>query len=61
MRETVERHVRLQSKWSSQEAIDRLEHEAERMYAQGWSYSGSHVDALLENVVLCFERQVKEI
>ena len=57
----MERHVRLQGKWSSQEAIDRLESEAERMYAMGWSYTGSHVDALLENVVLCFERQIKEI
>ncbi len=61
MRETVERHVRLQSKWSSQEAIDRLESEAERMYAQGWTYTGSHVDALLENVVLSFVRDVKEV
>ena len=58
MRETVERHVALRSEWDSQETIDRLENEAEKMFRQGWNYAGAHVDALLENVVLCFEREI---
>lgn len=58
MRETVERHVALRTNWNSQETIDRLEGEAERMYEQGWRYTGAHVDALLENVVLCFDRDI---
>ena len=58
MRETAERHLELRTDWNSQETIDRLEGEAERMYRQGWTYSGAHVDALLENVVLCFERDI---
>ncbi|HXP91674.1 MAG TPA: hypothetical protein VN931_12200 [Fibrobacteria bacterium] len=58
MRETAERHLELRTDWNSQETIDRLEGEAERMYSQGWKYSGAHVDALLENVVLCFERDI---
>ena len=58
MRETAERHVTLRTHWNSQETIDRLEGEAERMYKQGWRYTGTHVDALLENVVLCFEREI---
>ena len=45
--------------WSSQETIDHLEREAERMFNQGWCYTGSHVDALLENVVICFERELE--
>lgn len=60
MRETSERHVELRTNWSSQETVDHLEQEAERMYHQGWRYTGSHVDALLENVVLCFEREFAE-
>ncbi len=59
MRETAERHVELRSSWTSQETIDHLEGEAERMYNLGWRYTGSHVDALLENVVICFERELK--
>ena len=58
MRETAERHVKLRDGWTSQETIDRLEGEAEKMYRQGWRYTGTHVDALLENVVLCFDREV---
>ncbi|MEN9307870.1 MAG: hypothetical protein RL173_1802 [Fibrobacterota bacterium] len=61
MRETAERHVELRSGWSSQQTIDLLEREAERMYEQGWRYTGSHVDALLENVVLCFEREIEHL
>jgi len=61
MRETAERHVELRSGWSSQQTIDLLEREAERMYEQGWRYTGSHVDALLENVVLCFEREIEDL
>jgi hypothetical protein len=58
MRETAERHVELRTDWNSQETIDKLEGEAEGMFQQGWKYSGAHVDALLENVVLCFEREI---
>jgi hypothetical protein len=61
MRETVERHIVLKSSWSSQETIDALEREAERMYNHGWRYTGSHVDRVLENVVLCFERELKVV
>lgn len=50
--------MELRTDWNSQETIDRLENEAERMFEQGWRYTGAHVDALLENVVLCFEREV---
>jgi hypothetical protein len=60
MRETAERHVELRPNWSSEAAVDQLEQEAERMYRQGWRYTGSHVDALFENVVLCFEREIDE-
>lgn len=58
MRETSERHFELRSDWSSQETIDAIEREAERMHRSGWRYAGSHVDRLLENVVLLFEREV---
>lgn len=58
MRETSERHFELRSEWSSQDTIDALESEAERMHRDGWRYTGSHVDQLFENVVLCFEREV---
>lgn len=58
MRETSEKHFELRSDWSSQETIDAIEREAERMHRAGWRYVGSHVDRLLENVVLCFEREV---
>ncbi len=58
MRETSERHFHLRSEWSSQDTIDALEREAERMHRNGWRYTGSHVDQLMENVVLCFERDV---
>lgn len=60
MRETAERHVELRTNLSSDAAVDRLEQEAERMYRQGWRYTESHVDAVFENVVLCFEREVDE-
>lgn len=60
MRETAERHVELQTNWSSEAAVDQLEQEAERMYREGWRYTSSHVDALFENVVLCFEREIDE-
>ncbi|MCB9496223.1 MAG: hypothetical protein H6686_04975 [Fibrobacteria bacterium] len=59
MRETSERHFQLHAEWSSQDTIDALEREAERMHRQGWSYTGSHMDRLMENVVLCFEREVR--
>lgn len=58
MRETSERHFELRSEWSSQDTIDALESETERMHRDGWRYTGSHVDQLFENVVLCFEREV---
>jgi hypothetical protein len=58
MRETAERHVELRANLSSDVTVDRLEQEAERMYQQGWRYTGSHVDAVFENVVLCFEREL---
>ena len=60
MRETAECHVELRPNWSSERTVDQLEREAERMYRQGWRYTSSHVDALLENVVLCFEREIDE-
>ena len=59
MRETAERLIELRTNWSSQETIDHLEREAERMYNQGWRYTGAHVDGLMENVVLSFERELK--
>lgn len=58
MREMIEHHVVLRPEWSSQETVDHIEREAERLYRQGWRYTGSHVDALVENLVLCFERDV---
>lgn len=58
MRETSERHFELRTTWSSQETIDAIEREAERMHRDGWRYTGSHVDRLMENIVLCFEREI---
>lgn len=58
MKETAERLVRIDPRWDEVRAVDRLEEEAAMMRARGWWYAGSRVDALFENVVLFFEREV---
>ena len=60
MRERTERTLRLNPRWSEAQTVDLLEAEAARMHAQGWFYLGSQVDALFENVVLSFERELAD-
>ncbi len=59
MKERCERTIRLDPRWNEVQTIDRLEAEAAKLNAQGWHYLGNHVDALLENVVLFFERDLE--
>lgn len=58
MHESTESLVSLRRGWTSAQTVDAIEAEAMRMYRQGWRYTGAHVDALLENVVLYFERNL---
>jgi hypothetical protein len=36
----------------------RIENEAEKMHSDGWFFTHSLTDALMENIVLFFEREV---
>ena len=59
MKETLERIIPLEGMRYPGKLARRIEHEAESLYGQGWFFTGSLTDELMENLTLFFEREIE--
>lgn len=58
MKQIAERVLPLNNLEYPETLAARIEGEAEKMYADGWFFTHSSTDELMENIVLFFERDV---
>lgn len=58
MREIAERILPLNNFEYPEILAARIESEAEKMQTEGWFFTHSSTDELMENIVLFFEREV---
>jgi len=59
MKEITEKILSLNNFDYPETLAAQIESEAEKMHKEGWFFSHSTTDELMENIVLFFEREVK--